>query len=130
VDGPIRTSTDDDILFATLELNVGFASLSTGSVVRLQGVTPPVIPLPRRQPRNEEMAGWNPFEEDADPYPVQQPGEPAAHYNARVLAWMQRHLGASLEARTAPVPGPVTSCVYRVCGLREWSGRSEVLSAG
>jgi hypothetical protein len=29
-----------DVLFATLDLNIAFASLSTGSVVRLSGVTP------------------------------------------------------------------------------------------
>ncbi len=34
VDGPHRTSGTGDLLFATLELNIGFASLSTGSVLR------------------------------------------------------------------------------------------------
>jgi hypothetical protein len=38
VDGPHRTSNTTDLLFSTLELNIGFASLSTGSVVRLSRV--------------------------------------------------------------------------------------------
>ncbi len=40
VDGPHRTSATTDVMFATLDLNIAFASLSTGSVVRLSGVTP------------------------------------------------------------------------------------------
>jgi hypothetical protein len=40
VDGPLRTSDATDLMFATLELNIGFASLSTGSVYRLSKVSP------------------------------------------------------------------------------------------
>lgn len=40
VDGPHRTSSTTDLLYADLELNMGFATLSTGSVVRLKEVTP------------------------------------------------------------------------------------------
>ncbi len=40
VDGPLRTSNSTDLLFATLELNIGFATLSTGAVYRLQNVAP------------------------------------------------------------------------------------------
>jgi hypothetical protein len=40
VDGPHRTSGATDVLFASLELNIGFASLSTGSVLRLSTITP------------------------------------------------------------------------------------------
>jgi hypothetical protein len=40
VDGPHRNSSTTDILFATLELNIGFASLSTGAVYRLSNITP------------------------------------------------------------------------------------------
>ena len=38
VDGPHRTSGTTDLLFSTLELNIGFASLSTGSVLRMSSV--------------------------------------------------------------------------------------------
>lgn len=40
VDGPHRTSANTDILYADLELNIGFQTLSTGSVLRLAGITP------------------------------------------------------------------------------------------
>lgn len=40
VDGPMRTSGTTDLLYATLELNIGFASLSTGSVYRMSNITP------------------------------------------------------------------------------------------
>jgi hypothetical protein len=40
VDGPHRTSSAVDLLFATLELNIGFASMSTGSVLRTSTITP------------------------------------------------------------------------------------------
>jgi hypothetical protein len=40
VDGPHRTSGATDVLFSSLELNIGFASLSTGSVLRLSTITP------------------------------------------------------------------------------------------
>jgi hypothetical protein len=40
VDGPHRNSGTTDILFATLDLNIGFASMSTGSVYHLQNITP------------------------------------------------------------------------------------------
>ena len=38
VDGPHRSSGSTDLLFSTLELNIGFASLSVGSVLRLSSV--------------------------------------------------------------------------------------------
>ena len=37
-DGPHRSSGSTDILFSTLELNIGFASLSIGSVIRMSNV--------------------------------------------------------------------------------------------
>lgn len=40
VDGPHRTSDAVDLLFADLEVNLGFATLSTGSVLRLRNITP------------------------------------------------------------------------------------------
>jgi len=40
VDGPHRTSATADLLYADLEINIGFASLSSGSVLRLQQITP------------------------------------------------------------------------------------------
>ena len=40
VDGPHRTSAQQDLLYADLEINLGFASLSTNSVLRLSDVTP------------------------------------------------------------------------------------------
>lgn len=40
VDGPHRSSGTTDVLFATLDLNNCFASLSTGSVLRMKSVTP------------------------------------------------------------------------------------------
>ena len=40
VDGPHRTSGTTDLLFATLELNIAFASLSTGSVARIMNIDP------------------------------------------------------------------------------------------
>ena len=40
VDGPHRTSGTTDLLFATLDLNIAFASLSTGAVVRTSTITP------------------------------------------------------------------------------------------
>jgi hypothetical protein len=40
VDGPHRTSSTTDLLFATLELNIAFASLSTGAVMRTAQITP------------------------------------------------------------------------------------------
>ncbi len=40
VDGPHRTSAVEDLMYADLELNLGFASLSTDSVLRLEQVTP------------------------------------------------------------------------------------------
>jgi hypothetical protein len=40
VDGPHRTSSATDLLFADLELNIGFATLSTGSVLRRFNITP------------------------------------------------------------------------------------------
>jgi hypothetical protein len=41
VGGPYRTNASAaDLLFSTLELNLAFASLSTGSVLRLSNVTP------------------------------------------------------------------------------------------
>jgi hypothetical protein len=39
-DGPMRSSGTTDLLFATLELNIGFASMSTGSVFRASNITP------------------------------------------------------------------------------------------
>ncbi len=38
VDGPHRTSATQDLLYADLELNIGFASLSTGSVLRMHNI--------------------------------------------------------------------------------------------
>ncbi len=40
VDGPHRTSAEADLLYADLELNIGFATLSPGSLIRLSDVTP------------------------------------------------------------------------------------------
>lgn len=40
VDGPHRTSSTTDVLFSDLEINIGFASLSTGAVLRLKEVLP------------------------------------------------------------------------------------------
>ena len=40
VDGPHRTSEAADVLYADLELNIGFASLSSGAVLRLKDVQP------------------------------------------------------------------------------------------
>jgi hypothetical protein len=40
VDGPHRSSGTTDLLFATLEFNACFASLSTGSVLRMQHIAP------------------------------------------------------------------------------------------
>ena len=40
VDGPHRTSGAADLLYADLEINLGFASLSTGSVGRLKDLLP------------------------------------------------------------------------------------------
>ena len=40
VDGPHRTSADADLLYADLELNIGFASLSSGAVLRMSGFAP------------------------------------------------------------------------------------------
>jgi hypothetical protein len=39
-DGPFRVSTTSDVLFTDLEINLGFQSLSTGSVLRLSNITP------------------------------------------------------------------------------------------
>ncbi len=39
VDGPHRTSDPEDLLYADLEINIGFATLSTGSVARLENLT-------------------------------------------------------------------------------------------
>ena len=44
VDGPHRTSAQEDILYADLELNIGFASLSTNAVLRLQEVAQSASP--------------------------------------------------------------------------------------
>jgi hypothetical protein len=41
VDGPHRTSGANDILFADLELNIGFATLSTGAVLRRDRIATP-----------------------------------------------------------------------------------------
>jgi HK97 family phage major capsid protein len=38
VDGPHRTSAVQDLLYADLELNIAFASLSTGSVLRMSNI--------------------------------------------------------------------------------------------
>ena len=40
VDGPHRTSAQADLLYADLEINIGFASLSTNSVLRLKELQP------------------------------------------------------------------------------------------
>jgi hypothetical protein len=40
VDGPHRTSSTADQLYCDLDLNIGFATLSTGSVLRLSDITP------------------------------------------------------------------------------------------
>jgi len=39
-DGPHRTSDPTDLLYVDLDLNIGFGSLSTGSVLRMQSIAP------------------------------------------------------------------------------------------
>jgi hypothetical protein len=40
VDGPHRTSAAQDLLYADLDLNIGFATLSTSAVLRMQSIQP------------------------------------------------------------------------------------------